>query len=681
MATGIVITSFTPTATGVAIPLQVGGVIETYSGLNELAGRVDGTSAVTIGRARRYPKGHAKGYSDREIALIHYLKTPVNTNRQTLEGIYSPWTGPGILLFEEDGVSKQAEAMPLALARHAENPADCGGDNGIYQGTWTLLSNVYYAPAATTTSPSTVPGTLVVAQSGKIASRRASITLTPTATKTSGEGLTRRKKITIANTGPREWVDWPLCLTPDGWDHAAEVTATRSLSTGYDVEVYLSGVRVPRWAHDFSPYDWAETTTRVWTLATMPPARRWVGQCPITAGATRIKLQDAADDLPALPFYAIIQHNTSPFKEVVSVTDYDASTRELVVVRGRRDTAADDSTGSGTVYIYWATGIYDLCWGRTDALVPDYIDDRLKPLVVTVSGADQTNDAWTYVTMMQTEASDCTRIVPRGGTWLFGDLADRARERADGDGDLWQRYIATVDADSATEIGATFRAKGAIAGQPLVDRVTWNSPREIIAATLDYEVTSEVDLGGVPREGWLTVGYIDRDGNVAEENDYSDTLGTHTYGFAGGVVGLFARYKPYDIQAPYVPDAVIPTEPTGKLWKVSAMTVEFGDPPLLCVGSSDNQVYQIGRPDDPATIANTEGETIKLYGPIVTKDDSLTLDVETHAATLVDEDNMGRAHLTRGAWPAIPAGATSLTYAETFGASVSMEASYRSAWA
>jgi hypothetical protein len=47
----------------------------------------------------------------------------------------------------------------------------------------------------------------------------------------------------------------------------------------------------------------------------------------------------------------------------------------------------------------------------------------------------------------------------------------------------------------------------------------------------------------------------------------------------------------------------------------------------------------------------------------------------------LDEDDQGRAHLTRGQWPGIPAGTNNLTYAETSGASVSMGAEVYDAWA
>ena len=59
MIVGITIVSFTPDATGTAIDLQP-AQFDTFSGINELAGRVDGTGLIAASRARRYPKGDAR---------------------------------------------------------------------------------------------------------------------------------------------------------------------------------------------------------------------------------------------------------------------------------------------------------------------------------------------------------------------------------------------------------------------------------------------------------------------------------------------------------------------------------------------------------------------------------------------------------------------------------------------
>lgn len=682
---GITIVSFTPTATGTPIDLQP-AQFDTFSGLNELAGRVDGVGAVVANRAKRYPRGHGKSYSDRELTLVHHCAVPIHPARQALEAIYSPWIGPGLLLFEEDGVSKTAEAMPLTLARHSENPADCGGDNGIYEGRWSLLSNVFYSEDTTTATPATVPGTQSVTNAGKITSRRATITLTATTAKAGTDGVTRRKRITIAHTGPREMVDWPMCLTPAGWDHAAEVTGGDSLSSGDDVEVYVSGVRYPRWSQDSGANSWNKATTRVWTLLTMPPGRKWRAAVRLYDTDVVAKLLEPADDLPAFPFYAIIDH-TTPGTEVVLVTGYDPDSRELSITRGCRDTTALTSTtgagGTNFINIWWATGIIDLVWGHTDAGAPDYIDDRLRPLILSSATAPD-NDDWEFDELLELEGSDATRPVPHAASWLWGDLADRSRERKTGEGDQYLRMVPKVTGNPATAIGLQYRALGAAAGLPLVDRVTWRTPRELTGASLDWDASS-IDGDAVTREGVMEVGYIDADGNVCVEAEYdvntTGGTGTHTFSFTGGALGLFCRYKAYDPQAPGASENSLAMQPTsGAGFMISTVAVTFGDSPLIVVPADDYDCYQFGRPDDPATIANTEGETLRLYGPIVNVDEGLTLDIETHALTL-DEDDQGRAHLTRGQWPGIPAGTHSLTYAETSGTGVTMGTEFYDAWA
>lgn len=680
---GINIVSFTPDATGTPIDLQP-TEFDTFSGLNELAGRVDGTGLVAASRARRYPKGVGKSYGDREITLVHHCATPIHPARQLLEAVYSPWIGPGLLLFEEDGVAKTAEAMPLTLARHGENPADCGGDNGIYEGRWALLSNVFYSEESTAATPDTVPGTMSVTNAGRITSRRATLTLTPTNTKSGG--MTHRKRITIAHTGAREMVDWPMCLTPDGWDHAAIVTASASLATGDDVGVYVDGVRYPRWAQDGGSNGWNDTETRVWTLLTMPPARRWRAAVAIGAGDTTLKLLDPADDLPAFPFYAIIDH-TAPGTEVVLATGYDSDARELTIVRARRDTTAlsSSSGASGTnfVNVWWATGIIDLAWGDKTATAPDYIDERLRPLILdSVTSPD--NDVWEFDELLEMEGTDATQIIPHAASWLWGDLADRSRERKTGEGDQYLRMVPKTTGSPATAIGLQYRTLGAAAGLPLVDRVLWRTPRQLTGGSLDWDASS-IDGDATGREGVMEIGYIDVDGNVCVEAEYdvntTGGTGTHTFTFTSGAVGIHCRYKPYDPQAPGASENSLAMQPTsGAGFMISGVSVDFGDPPFIVVPDDDHECYQIGKPDDPATIANEEAETLRLYGPIVNVDDSLTIDIDAHAVTL-EEDGLGRAHLTRGQWPGIPAGTTDLTYTETDGASVTMDAEVFDAWA
>ena len=573
----------------------------------------------------------------------------------------------------------------LTLARHGENPADCGGDNGVYEGRWALLSNVFYSEDSTAATPATVPGTLAVTNAGKIASRRATLTLLANSAKTGGDGQTRRKRITIAATGPREMVDWPICLTPDGWDHAAEVAGTDSLSSGNDVEVYVNGVRYPRWAQTSGAYSWNQATTRVWTLLTMPPGRKWFAHAAIGAGDVVLKLRDAADDLPAFPFYAVIDH-TTPGTEVVLATGYDSDSRELTIVRARRDTTAlASATGAGGtdyVNVWWATGIIDLAWGYRDAGTPDYIDNNLRPLILDSATAPN-NSTWTFDKLLELDGGDATRIIPHAASWQWGDLADRSRERKTGEGDQYMRMIPKTTGSPATAIGLKYRALGAAVGLPLVDRVLWRTPRELSAASLAWNA-STLDGDSVDREGVMVVGHIDRDGNVSEEAELDVNTtggsGTHTFS-ASGAVGLFARYKPYDPQAPGASENSLAMEPAADDgFVISTVAVTFGDAPFVVVSATDYDCYQFGRPDDPATIANTEAETLRLYGPIVNVDEGLTIDIDTHAITL-DEDDQGRAHLTRGQWPGIPAGTNNLTYAETSGASVSMGAEVYDAWA
>lgn len=249
----------------------------------------------------------------------------------------------------------------------------------------------------------------------------------------------------------------------------------------------------------------------------------------------------------------------------------------------------------------------------------------------------------------------------------------------------------TTDATPGTVLGISYRAAGPYDGHDLVDR--WELVCGVGLSAMSFTQSTTTLEMAVPYEGRLNLYGYGRTGSEVRLATYNDSGTSPTPSFATPVIAVAFAIKPFDakdIQDNTTGSAIIaPNEPTdGDGFTIAAgLVVTFDSAERLKVVTSARQdIYQFGRPETPATLADADGNTLKLYGLVLALNDVLTLDCENRTATIAD----GTAMPVGGDWPTVPADASAppyasnLTWTETGlsgGASITFEVtSYRSCW-
>jgi len=581
---------------------------------------------------------------------------------------------------DSDGTDKQVTVKVVGMAGLAE-----GFDEGIVYGTWLLLDIVEVSSTTsdvTAVSKSSSPATLAVTNDGDEDSEDVVLTLKPTAAKAAADGQRYAYYITPVNRNSWPIVRAPVDITDDyggsaGWAHNTEVSNSRSASDGDDVEVYVNGRRQMRWADT-----WNDAATQIWAALTMPPARYWTynGDATLTNSATTMTVRESLTAMPPTPFYAAFAESSAQ-KEVVRVTDYDAETHELTIVRGTRGTSG--ATHAVSSKLYYCPVLIDLVYGWTSAPTPDYVDDDYKPMLVLGSS---NNASWVYTDYQQTEASGETQSrKPRPGTWATRDTIDRGREKQTGAGDLYLQYVPWTnglgsDAATAASMSLGYLTTGAKAGHPLMSEwflpLPWGCTQ--IVAT---ETTSTLDFS--THESQLLYIAVGEDGeeDILAEYD-GDAATARTLTPSANAYEVIFRIDPWDPKVDSTASSEVPVEPTdndGFVIDTITLTLDSGEEPLMIWGSSRRDIYQLGRPDSPLTLANADGDTLEILGLVVDLNDTVDVDVEAGEITI--DDGTAHTHLTAGDFPVLPPDTNNYTLTETglgtieFGVS-----SYRSAW-
>ena len=110
-----------------------------------------------------------------------------------------------------------------------------------------------------------------------------------------------KREIILANRADASLDHYAIDLTDGGWDHAAEVSAGRSIASGDDVRVLIDGREVPRYAGDTNPNDWNDTATKIWINADYGPhvsatlALATTAATPLNGGELEVDTGDLAD--------------------------------------------------------------------------------------------------------------------------------------------------------------------------------------------------------------------------------------------------------------------------------------------------------------------------------------------------------------------------------------------------
>lgn len=646
-------------------------------------------SVTTAPRGDMAPTYTGSMLNERTIVVEHEITDGAShdTYLNTVKGFYDPSVGARTLVFTADGIDKRATVVATRLLPHSSNIT-----RGVVTGEWVLLDTRYYADSATATAAvakSASPATVSVANVGTCKTPVATITLKPTSAKAADAGQRYANAITVINRSPRALTNWPVDLCDNdrasgagGWDHAAEVTATRSQADGDDVEVYVNGVRVNRWfGADADTGGVNQTTTAVWANLDMPPKRTWTLKADITDTATTAYVREPLDAMPDTPFYAAFDDGTNT--EAVRVTAVAAATGALTIVRARRGTS--NVAWTAGELLYWTPVLVDIVYGGTSLPTPTYIDNDYKPMMIDDTTDRSSNDHWHYATFCETRSAANTQDrKPRGGSWRTRNAGAIDRDALDGDGDMYPRYIprtATLSTDAATasKMCLAYRSGGAMAGHPIMDR--WELDCCVGVSSFTHtSVTTSIDMA--VNEAEQHVIGVDIDGNEELLADHdAETASAETLTPGSNVYVIWFKMHPFD---PKVDSSTVdqtanePTAADG--FTVDDVIVNFSSADELVVAwGARRDIYQIGRPDVPATLANSAGDTLSIYGLVMDLNDTLNLDIEQHTATL--GDGTGRAHLVRGTWPWLPVGTTNLTYTETGIGEVTIGvSSIRSAW-
>lgn len=660
-------------------------LFKSYSRADFLRMRSADVDVQTIDRSDRSPVFTGRTRKSRTVIVDHEIIDSANyeTARMQLRALYSPRNGAQLLVFVENGVQKQAYVKLVRLLPH-----ESGVKRYFAQGEWLLLSTSYPAASASTeaaASKSASPATVSVANAGTEPSHVVQYTFKPTAAKSAGNGQRYMLQVTVANRTPRDLPQHSIEVTAGGWDHAAEVTATRSQADGDDVEVYRQGLRMMRW---FGPSTAAanQATTKVWIADDLPAAQGWLhsGAASFGAGDLTFRTTTPVTGLPPMPFPALWSDGT----EVVMVTAVSRLTEteaDLTISRGARSTSATTHAAGTTLYA--AIG-YDILYGGTSIAAPDYIDDAYKP--IPAESAASGNAAWTFAQYQETLASGDTQSrKPRPNSW---QTARRPNPDWTGRDDMYRNWLPytggiTTDVNPCTIMAISYRQAGAKALHPLVDR--WELVFGIPVSELTFtEVTSTLTHPGPPYEGRMSVYGYGHDGSEEVLASYDGNASTsHTLNPSPNIIAAAFAIRPYDEKSaednPGFGTNISAAEPAdGDGFTIAAgLVATFSTSESLLVKVSARQnAYQLGRPDAPATWANTLGETLSFYGLPMLLNATLTIDVDLHTA-VIDSDNRGVAHVLRGTWPTVPVGTTNMTYTETGVGTVDIGVpAYRSLW-
>ena len=564
---------------------------------------------------------------------------------------------------------------------------------GVVVGIWTVLDMVRVADSAGSTAAAaktSSPATVSVANAGSAPITQATVTVKPTVAKTAANGQRHVRYITPIWRVPRSEVrpcDLTNAVAGDGWDHATEVTATRSQADGDDVELYANGRRVPRWTWASGTGSWNQTATRLWANLAFPAARYWTLTAAAGTGATTLNVLEDLDAMPATPFNVAFDDTGY---DVARVTAYSRAAGTLTVVRDVRGTTATASHAAN-VKAYYCPVLLDLAYGGTSLATPTQ-DDGYKPMVL--EGTPPTplsdNGYWHYQSFQETTAAADTQArKPRGGTWRTESRGDHARERKTGQGDQYWRWIPrtatlSTDAPVASAMCLAYRSAGAIAGHPLADRWALRSAVGI-TQVVHTRVTTTIAYG---TEARLSVEGIDADGNVEVLETSAATGSTSpTLTPTSSIYAVVFRIEPFDPKTDASANVVAgePTDADGWTEDDVKLTFSTSEEPLFVWGTSPGataNLYQFGRPGAGATLADSDGNTITLDGILCRINDTLILDLD--AMTAVMDDGLSVAHMITGVWPAPAPGTANLTWTETGlsgGASIDIGvSSFRSTW-
>ncbi|MGE3858288.1 MAG: hypothetical protein AB7G21_15145, partial [Dehalococcoidia bacterium] len=300
--------------------------------------------------------------------------------------------------------------------------------------------------------------------------------LQPYAAQAAANGFRYRKRVVFANRAPRELSRYAVELTEE-WDHAAEVTATRSDSTGKDVRVFVDGVEVDRWDGEHANNDWNSTATKIWINGNWQAARTVTVATAMTATSPLNGEEQEVDGIAGMPESGRVLIGDELI-HYQGVTPRNANGKAALqnVIRGYHGTTAATHSVADVGYVeeheIW---VY---YGWTGA--PTYTERTdTKPLL------DLSLSTLTNIVHSWTQFSD-SRYPARSMGWTRrlvtrDDQSDR---------------IVAADGAPLAAMGLAYYANGAQAGKPAFNQWSRAIPCGVDDASnaLSYVATQDSDM-------------------------------------------------------------------------------------------------------------------------------------------------------------------------------------------
>lgn len=613
----------------------------------------------------------------------------VRANRNRLAALYDHRHGEAEVTFTdaaEPGITFVVRVKLVQMLPHAS-----GQTSRVAQAQWLLLSTFRYESEDQETAPtalSSSPSAIEVSNKGNVDSDRLAITITPTVQKADTDGQRFLMYVDPFIRQPRAG-KVALELTGDlGWDHAAEVTASRSQDTGADVRVLDDSVEVPRWFGDGTAAA-NQSVTRVWIAAEVGAGREWRHRGTETIGAADTEWQGdrGLTNIPPLPALAGFYDEVGGH-EKVWVTAYSEVSGVMTIERGVRGSAAA-SHAVGTS-LWWMPKQIVILYGDLECDAPFY-DDSFKPIPAEDEGSS--NEEWVFAVYLETAvASNLQTRLPRVGSWVparhpFPDWTDRD--------ELFRTWIPWtgglgVDASPATKLAIGYRHTVTMGGHPLVDR--WEQLFTVAVSELRYsQGTLPLEHPGPPNEGKLVVLGTCSDGTEIVIDVHNSTTTSETHASTPSLVYIAFAIKPWDPNDlddnTSGAESNVPQEPDDDDgFEIVNLEVEFDpDERLFVEPSARIDAYQLGTFEHPATIEDEQGNVLSINGVALAI--GATLEIDVLAGTALVDGRVGVAHRITGlrdiTVPADPGDVphtSELTFTEAGIGEVEIGAVWRSAW-
>lgn len=293
--------------------------------------------------------------------------TPTRANIEQLLRWFAPGT-TGPLVVDHDGVSRTLDATVLRCSPYSDGPAKFVVTLLTPDPRWRSSGEQSTAGNITATG-----GTLSVTNSGSGKEDKGRLRWQPVTQKAAADAAIYQKEIILANRVARPFSSYALEVTNGGWDHAAEVTASRSLASGNDVRVLLDGVEIPRWDGGSGTAAWNQTLTKIWVNVSLSPGRT----AALSADTTATSPANGED-------LNVLTTKGWPDSGYLLVDDevlhYQGRTETAFqnIIRGARGTTAAIHTTTDT--LYWVERRLQVFYGHSGAVAPAVRAD-LKPLL------------------------------------------------------------------------------------------------------------------------------------------------------------------------------------------------------------------------------------------------------------------------------------------------------------